>query len=141
MFIVPGIIALAVEVSTIPTKTTTATAQIVIDFLILSSILLTTILSQSLHGLLNFLHYLRQENQIGQMCHETFSARYVIGHYASSASRPSYAHTSQTSLISLSSLLRPYFSNFSSLSGLPELTGTSARSKDKPYIITFSLQE
>jgi hypothetical protein len=35
MFIVPRIVALAVEVGTIPTKTATTTAQIVIDFFIL----------------------------------------------------------------------------------------------------------
>jgi hypothetical protein len=70
MFIVPRIIALAVEVSTIPTKITTATAQIAIDFLILPSILLTSIiLSQSFSGLLNPLYCLRQENQMCQMRH------------------------------------------------------------------------
>jgi hypothetical protein len=34
MFIVPGIVAFAAEASTIPTKTTAATAQIAINFLI-----------------------------------------------------------------------------------------------------------
>jgi hypothetical protein len=103
---VPRIVALAVEVSTIPTKTAIATAQIVIDFFILLRP------SSPLHFVPIFIWFI-----------ESPSLPQTRKPDVSDVPRDIFGKICDWALASsLLVLLRSYFSNFSSLSVLPTLT-------------------